>query len=227
MTSNGGSFSPLIYLLRRDIKLSFRGNSTGLTLGFFFIALTFIPFGLGPDLALLQKLAPGLLWVALCLSVLLSLEHMFQADIEEGGFDQFLLSPVPLELICFTKALAHWVAVALPLVIVSPLGGIFLNIRPQDMFILIMVLMAGSLALSFLGMVGAALAASIVRSGFLAALLVMPLYVPVLIFGSTALAKAFQGGAVGAELTLLILMGLAAGFLTPLAAAAALRARLM
>ncbi|MGC6512318.1 MAG: heme exporter protein CcmB [Parvibaculales bacterium] len=218
--------SAMRILFLRDAGLFVRSNSTGLTLAFFFIAVAFLPFGLGPDLALLQKLAPGLVWVGLCLSVLLSLEHLFQSDLEDGSFDQLLLGPLPLEVICLTKALAHWVAVVLPLVFMSPVAGIFLNISPGDFGLLVMALLSGSLALSFLGMVGAALAASVVRSGFLAALVVMPLYVPVLIFGSAALVQGLAGRSMLIELTLLALFGLAAMLLAPLAAAMALRARL-
>ena len=213
-------------LFLRDVGLAVRGNSTGLTLAFFFVAVAFLPFGLGPDLALLQKLAPGLVWVGLCLAVLLSLEHMFQSDMEDGSFDQLLLGPLPLEMICMTKALAHWAAVVLPLVILSPVAGIFLNIRPTDLGLLVCALLAGSLALSFLGMVGAALAASVTRSGFLAALLVMPLYVPVLILGSAALMQGLAGNAMMVELALLTLFGFSAMLLTPLAAAMALKVRL-
>ncbi len=213
-------------LFQRDLRLSLRGNNTGLTLAFFFIAIAFMPFGVGPDLDLLQKLAPGLIWVGLCLAVLLSLEHMFQSDLEDGSFEQLLLGPLSLEIICLTKALAHWVGVVLPLVILSPVAGIFLNISPRDLGLLLMALLAGSLALSFLGMVGAALAASVVRGGFLTALLVMPLYVPVLIFGSAGFMQGLAGQSMKAELALLFLFGLSAAFLTPLVAAMALRARL-
>ncbi|MGC6472392.1 MAG: heme exporter protein CcmB [Parvibaculales bacterium] len=213
-------------LFLRDARLLVRGNSTGLTLAFFFVAVAFLPFGLGPDLALLQRLAPGLVWVGLCLSVLLSLEHLFQSDLEDGSFDQLMLGPLPLEIICLTKALAHWAAVVLPLVLMSPVAGLFLNISPADLGLLVVALLSGSLALSFLGMVGAALAASVMRSGFLAALLVMPLYVPVLIFGSAALVQGLSGQSMIVELALLALFGLAAMLLAPLAAAMALRVRL-
>ena len=213
-------------LFLRDVGLFIRGNSTGLTLAFFFIAVAFLPFGLGPDLGLLQKLAPGLVWVGLCLSVLLSLEHLFQSDIEDGSFDQLMLGGLPLEMICLTKALAHWAAVVMPLILMSPVAGLFLNISPTDFGLLVTALLSGSLALSFLGMVGAALAASVVRSGFLAALLVMPLYVPVLIFGSAALVRGLSGDTMWVELTLLGLFGLSSMLLAPLAAALALRARM-
>ena len=117
-------------LFLRDARLLVRGNSTGLTLAFFFVAVAFLPFGLGPDLALLQRLAPGLVWVGLCLSVLLSLEHLFQSDLEDGSFDQLMLGPLPLEIICLTKALAHWAAVVLPLVLMSPVAGLFSILAP-------------------------------------------------------------------------------------------------
>ena len=164
-----------IALMRQDIALAWRQNSAGLSISFFMIAVALIPFGLGPDLKLLRDIAPGLVWVALLLAVLLSLESIFQADLEDGSFDQYLLSDTPLEILMLAKGLAHWLGVVLPLVLAAPLAGLLLNIDTPSLLPACLLLLAGSPAMSFLGMMGSALAAGVSRSGLLAALTVMPL----------------------------------------------------
>ena len=216
-----------IALIRQDIALAWRQNSAGLSISFFMIAVALIPFGLGPDLKLLRDIAPGLVWVALLLAVLLSLEPIFQADLEDGSFDQYLLSDTPLEILMLAKGLAHWVGVVLPLVLTAPLAGLLLNIDTPSLLPVCLILLAGSPAMSFLGMMGSALAAGVSRSGLLAALMVMPLYVPVLIFGSSALSQILKGAATGDWINavfLLLSIGGAALFFGPLVAAAGLRA---
>ena len=216
-----------IALIRQDIALAWRQNSAGLSISFFMIAVALIPFGLGPDLKLLRDIAPGLVWVALLLAVLLSLESIFQADLEDGSFDQYLLSGTPLEILMLAKGLAHWVGVVLPLVLTAPLAGLLLNIDTPSLLPVCLILLAGSPAMSFLGMMGSALAAGVSRSGLLAALMVMPLYVPLLIFGSSALSQILKGAATGDWINavfLLLSIGGAALFFGPLVAAAGLRA---
>lgn len=216
-----------IALIRQDIALAWRQNSAGLSISFFMIAVALIPFGLGPDLKLLRDIAPGLVWVALLLAVLLSLESIFQADLEDGSFDQYLLSGTPLEILMLAKGLAHWVGVVLPLVLTAPLAGLLLNIDTPSLLPVCLILLAGSPAMSFLGMMGSALAAGVSRSGLLAALIVMPLYVPLLIFGSSALSQILKGAATGDWINavfLLLSIGGAALFFGPLVAAAGLRA---
>ena len=216
-----------IALIRQDIALAWRQNSVGLSISFFMIAVALIPFGLGPDLKLLRDIAPGLVWVALLLAVLLSLESIFQADLEDGSFDQYLLSDTPLEILMLAKGLAHWVGVVLPLVLTAPLAGLLLNIDTPSLLPVCLILLAGSPAMSFLGMMGSALAAGVSRSGLLAVLMVMPLYVPVLIFGSSALSQILKGAATGDWINavfLLLSIGGAALFFGPLVAAAGLRA---
>ena len=219
--------SSFMALIRQDIVLAWRENSAGLSISFFMIAVALIPFGLGPDLKLLRDIAPGLVWVALLLAVLLSLESIFQADLEDGSFDQYLLSDTPLEVLLLAKGLAHWLGVVLPLVLTAPLAGLLLNIDTPSLLPVCLILLAGSPAMSFLGMMGSALAAGVSRSGLLAALMVMPLYVPVLIFGSSALSQILSGAAfadwIGAVFLLLSIGG-AALFFGPLVAAAGLRA---
>lgn len=216
-----------IGLIRQDIALAWRQNSAGLSISFFMIAVALIPFGLGPDLKLLRDIAPGLVWVALLLAVLLSLESIFQADLEDGSFDQYLLSDTPLEILMLAKGLAHWLGVVLPLVLTAPLAGLLLNIDTPSLLPVCLILLAGSPAMSFLGMMGSALAAGVSRSGLLAALMVMPLYVPVLIFGSSALSQILTGAATGDWINavfLLLSIGGVALFFGPLVAAAGLRA---
>ena len=216
-----------IALIRQDIALAWRQNSAGLSISFFMIAVALIPFGLGPDLKLLRDIAPGLVWVALLLAVLLSLESIFQADLEDGSFDQYLLSDTPLEILMLAKGLAHWLGVVLPLVLTAPLAGTLLNIDTPSLLPVCLILLAGSPAMSFLGMMGSALAAGVSRSGLLAALMVMPLYVPVLIFGSSALSQILTGAATGDWINavfLLLSIGGVALFFGPLVAAAGLRA---
>ena len=219
--------SSFIALIRQDIALAWRQNSAGLSISFFMIAVALIPFGLGPDLKLLREIAPGLVWVALLLAVLLSLESIFQADLEDGSFDQYLLSDTPLEILMLAKGLAHWFGVVLPLVLTAPLAGLLLNIDTPSLLPVCLILLAGSPAMSFLGMIGSALAAGVSRSGLLAALMVMPLYVPVLIFGSSALSQILTGAATSDWINavfLLLSIGGAALFFGPLVAAAGLRA---
>ena len=216
-----------IALMRQDIALAWRQNSAGLSISFFMIAVALIPFGLGPDLKLLRDIAPGLVWVALLLAVLLSLESIFQADLEDGSFDQYLLSDTPLEILMLAKGLAHWLGVVLPLVLAAPLAGLLLNIDTPSLLPVCVIVLAGSPAMSFLGMMGSALAAGVSRSGLLAALMVMPLYVPVLIFGSSALSQILTGAATDEWISavfLLLSIGGAALFFGPLVAAAGLRA---
>ena len=216
-----------IALMRQDIALAWRQNSAGLSISFFMIAVALIPFGLGPDLKLLRDIAPGLVWVALLLAVLLSLESIFQADLEDGSFDQYLLSDTPLEILMLAKGLAHWLGVVLPLVLAAPLAGLLLNIDTPSLLPVCLILLAGSPAMSFLGMMGSALAAGVSRSGLLAALMVMPLYVPVLIFGSSALSQILTGAATDEWISavfLLLSIGGAALFFGPLVGAARLRA---
>jgi heme exporter protein B len=208
--------------------LAWRSGHTTLIVSFLFIAITLMPFGLGPELALLRKLAPGLLWVVMLMSLLLSLDRMFQADFEDGTFDQLALLPMPMELIVLAKSLGHFLALFVPLLICVPVAGLLLNIDASSLPVLMLTMLMGAPALTLLGAIGAALALSIRRSAMLTVLLVMPLYVPVLIFGATGSSRAISsGGEIElATLGILALMSLAALFMAPLAAAAALRVAL-
>ena len=213
-------------LLMRDLRLAFRqGGATGTAIGFFLVVISILPLGLGPDLKLLARLAPGLLWVALLLSALLSLDRLFHDDFEDGSLETLAMGPLPLEAVTAAKALAHWVATGLPLVLAAPLMALLLNL-PIDAFgALLTTMLVGSPALSFLGAIGASLTLGLRRGCLLLALLILPLYVPVLIFGVSALGRAMAGG----ELTsppflILAALSLASAVLAPVAAADAVRA---
>lgn len=212
-------------LIRRDLILSLRqGGGAGTALGFFLTVVVLLPLGLGPDQALLQRIAPGALWIALLLSVLLSADRIFQQDFEDGSLDILAMAPLPLELVALAKAMTHWLSTSLPLAIAAPLLGFLINLEPQAILPLGLAMGLGSVTLSLLAAVGAAVTVGLRRGGLLVSLLVLPLYVPVLIFGMSAAG----GGPDLATASLLILLALALAslVLSPLAAAAALRSYL-
>lgn len=217
----------MIALLLRDLKLAIRaGGGFGLSLSFFLIVIILVPFGVGPERDLLTQIAPGILWVAALLAALLSLDRIFALDWEDGALALLATSPLPLEGVALTKAVAHWLTTGLPLTIVAPLLGFFLNLAPAGYWPLFLSLLIGTPALSIIGTFGAALTVGLRRGGLLLSLLVLPLYVPTLIFG----AEVARRGAEELAYTtpLLLLAGITAGSLAllPFAAAAALRVNL-
>lgn len=217
-------------LLARELRLAMRmGGGGGLAAIFFLIAVSIVPLGLGPDLNLLGRIAPGFLWVALLLSALLTLDRLFQADQEDGSLDLLMLAPVPLEVTVFLKAFAHWLTTGLPLIIAAPFLGLLLNLPEGAVMPLLLSMLIGSPALSLFGAVGAALTVSVRRGGLLLSLLVLPLYVPTLIFGVGAVTNTLvlsPGSASGTSLLLLGAVSLVSLIIGPLGGAAALRANL-
>ncbi len=215
-------------LIKRDLILSLRqGGGAGTALGFFLTVVVLLPIGLGPDQALLQRLAPGALWIALLLSVLLSADRIFQQDYEDGSLDIMAMGPVPLELVALAKAVAHWLSTTLPLAVAAPLLGFLINLDPQAILPLALAMGAGSITLSLLASIGAAVTVGLRRGGLLVSLLVLPLYVPVLIFGvSASIAPAAGPDIATPSLLILLALGLASLVLSPIAAAAALRSYL-
>lgn len=214
-------------LLRRDLRLAAReGSALGTALGFFLIVVSLMPLSLGPDLNLLSRIAPGVLWIALLLAALLSLGRLFEADFEDGSLELMAMSDMPLELIAAAKALSHWLTTGIPLALLAPVLGILLNLDVRLYPVLIGTTLAGTPAVSFLGAIGAALTLRARRGGLLMALIVLPLYVPTLIFGISAVGA--MSGPSGPVSSFLILtaISLAAVVLGPLAAAAAIRAQL-
>jgi heme exporter protein B len=212
-------------LLRRDLLLAARqGGGAGTALGFFLAVLVLLPIGIGPDQLTLQRLAPGIIWITLLLSVLLSADRIFQQDFEDGSLDIMTLSPVSLELAAFTKAIAHWVSTSLPLSVAAPFLGILLNLKTETIWPLLLSTCLGSIGLSFIASIGASLTLNLRRGGLLISILILPLYVPILVFGMSACSG--NPEIVLPSLLILSAIALASLVLAPIAAAAALRAYL-
>jgi heme exporter protein B len=217
--------SPLYALFVRDVRLGRRiGGGTSLGVVFFLILVTLSAFAIGPDLALLGKIAPAILWISGLLATLLGLDRLFQAEHEDGSLDLLLTSSTPLELIVLVKCLAHWILTGLPLVAAVPFFGLMLGLPTTELWTVTLSLLAGTPALTLIGAIGAALTVSLRRGGLLLAVLILPLCVPVLIFGVTA-AGAAPGSMIPFATPFLILCALTLIALVgaPIAAAAALR----
>jgi len=211
-------------LLVRDLRVAVRVGGGGLVACLFFLCVvTVVPFGVGPDLRLLARIGPALLWVGALLATLLSLDRLFQADHEDGSLDLLRLSGLPLELAVLAKAAAQWLTTGLPLALLSPLLGIMLNVPPSAGLWVALTLLVGTPALSLTGAVGAALTVSLRRGGALLPVLVLPFAVPVLIFGTLAAQGAIGGTGARAPLLILAALSLASAVIGPIAAAAALR----
>ena len=215
----------LAALLRRDLRLALRaGGGAPVSLLFFLLVVTVVPFAVGPDLALLRRIGPAILWLAALLSTLLGLDRLFAADHEDGSLDLLLTSAVPLELAVLAKALAHWLTTGLPLALATPVLGLLLGLDPQAGAAVAATLLVGTPALTLIGLVGAALAVTLRRGGLLVPVLVLPLAVPVLIFGVSA-SQAALGGAVlgGTPALVLLALTLTSLVVASVAAATALR----
>ena len=215
-------------LVRRDVVLAWKdGGSVGVALGFYLMVVTLLPLGIGPDLALLTRIAPGVLWVALLLAALLSLGRMFETDMEDGSLEVLATGPLPLEAVAAAKSLAHWLTTGLPLTAMAPLLGLLLNLPPEGYGALVASMLVGTPAVSFVGGVGAALTLRARRGGLLLALLMLPLFVPTLIFGIDAVRAAIvDAAAFWPAFLILCAISLASLVLAPIAAAAALRFQL-
>jgi heme exporter protein B len=220
--------SPFRELLRRELAIAWKdGGTIGVALGFYLIVVTLLPLGLGPDLNLLSRIAPGLLWVALLLSALLSLGRLFESDLEDGSLDVLATGPLPLEAVAAAKSLAHWLTTGVPLAALAPALGLLLNLQPEAYGVLVATMLIGTPAISFVGGVGAALTLRTRRGGLLLALLMLPLFVPTLIFGISAISAALTNSeAYGPSLLILGAISLAAVALAPVATGAALRFQL-
>lgn len=217
----------MIALLRRDLTLAVRaGGGFGLALVFFLIVVILVPFGVGPEQAVLTRIAPGVFWVAALLAALLSLDRIFALDHEDGSLPLLATAPLPLEGVALVKGVVHWVTTGLPLTLAAPGLGFLLNLAPDAYLWLLLSLALGTPALSMIGAFGAAVTVGLRRGGLLLSLLVLPLYVPTLIFG----AEAVRRGADGMDVTmpLMMLAGITLGCfaLLPFATAAALRINL-
>ncbi len=211
-------------VFKRDLKVAYRqGSAVTLTLAFFVIAVTLFPLGVGPELAVLARIGPGVLWVGALLSCLLTLDRLFQADYEDGTLEQLMLGPLPLELMVLAKVFAHWISSVLPLILITPIVAVSFSIVADGIVTLMLALLIGSPVLSLIGSIGAALTVAMRRGGVLLSLMILPLYIPVLIFGVAAVEASIALLAVAPHLMLLGGLSLGALVLSPIASAAALR----
>jgi len=217
--------SPLAALLVRDMRLGVRvGGGAFIGVLFFLLVVTLVPFAIGPDLALLSRIGPAVLWLGALLANLLGLDRLLVTDHEDGSLDLILMARVPLELAVAAKALAHWLTTGLPLVIAAPLLGILLNLDARATGTVALTLLAGTPALTFIGLIGAALTIALRRGGLLLAVLVLPLNIPVLIFGVAASNAVIVGPApFGPPFAVLCALSLMSVVIGPFAATIALR----
>ena len=214
-------------LLVRDIRLAMRaGGGFGLGLAFFLMVAVLVPLGVGPESALLSRIAPGILWVGALLACLLSLDRMFALDFEDGSLDLMAVSPLPLEGVTAMKALAHWLVTGLPLVVISPVLGLLLSLTQGGYLWLVASLAVGSPALSLIGAFGAALTVGLKRGGLILSLIVLPMYVPTLVFGAEAVRRGAAGTDALVPLLFLAAISLGSAAILPFASAAAIRANL-
>jgi len=217
----------MIALLIRDMRLAMRaGGGFGLGLAFFLLVAVLVPLGVGPNATVLALIAPGILWVGALLACLLSLDRLFALDFEDGSLDLLVTAPIPLEGVVAIKALAHWTVTGLPLTLVAPVLGVLLNLPGEGYVWLVISLGIGTPALSVIGAFGAALTVGLKRGGLLLSLLVLPLYVPTLIFGAEVVKRGAEGMATGTPLALLAGITAGAAALLPFASAAAIRINL-
>ena len=211
-------------IVARDLRLALRrGADSTMVVTFFILIAVLFPLGVGPDTAILARISPGVIWVTALLASMLSLERLFQADFEDGSLDLLVLGSLPLEAVVLAKSLAHWLTTGMLLIVAAPVLALLLNMSAEGFAALVLAMLLGTPSLTLIGAVGAALTVGARRGGALLSLLVLPLYVPVLIFGVGAVDAAISGMAVRPHF--LILGALLAGtlVLTPLAGAAALR----
>ena len=224
--SDGGfaDMSRFLHLVKRDLRLALRqGSDNVMVVMFFVLCVVLFPFGVGPEPNILARIAAGVIWVGALLASMLSLERLFQTDYEDGSLELLTLTPTPLEIVVLAKIFAHWLTTGLPLIAASPLLAVLLNMNEQGFGVLLLALLLGTPSLSLIGSVGAALVLGARRGGVLISLLVLPLYVPVLIFGVSAVDAAIGGFEIKAQLMILGALFVGALPLCPWGAAAALR----
>lgn len=219
-----GTLQAMKAVFARDMKVAFRQRQDLLNpLLFFVMVVTLFPLGVSPEISFLQEAGAGILWVAALLSVLLSLDHLFRHDFDDGTLEQLVLQPQPLFLLVLAKTLAHWVLTGLPLVLLTPVLGVMVHLNGNSIAVLCLTLLIGTPVLSLIGAIGAALTLGLRSAGVLLSLLIIPLYIPVLIFGTGSVAAAADGSAVSAYLALMAAFLALAVTLAPFAVAAALK----
>jgi heme exporter protein B len=213
-------------LIMRELRLGLHQGGLGTAIGFLLALIVLVPLSLGPDLALLSRIAPGIMWLGLLLAVLLTSEQIFQQDFEDGSLDLMTMTATPFEFIVLAKAMAHWVTVSLPLAILAPPLGLMLNLDVSQMPTIWAAMILGSYALSMLAAIGGAVTAGLRRGSLLVALLILPLYVPVLIFGIAASTSSLAPETALPSFLVLLAITLMTFVISPLACAAALKAYL-
>ena len=211
-------------VIHRDLRLAMRqGMDSVMVVMFFVIAVVLFPFGVGPEPGILARIATGVIWVAALLASMLSLERLFQADYEDGSLELMSLSPIAMEWVVLAKVVAHWLTTGLPVIVASPLLAVLLQLDGEGYWILLVALGLGTPTLSLIGAIGASLILGSRRGGVLLSLLILPLYIPILIFGVSAVEAAIQGFPFNAQLMILAAFLTGALALGPWASAAALR----
>ena len=216
--------SSMTTIIKRELLIAFRRKADVLNpLWFFIIVITLFPLSIGPEPTLLARIAAGIVWVAALLSALLSLERLFRDDFSDGSLEQMMLMPSPLSVLVLAKVFAHWVLTGLPLIIISPLLAILLSLDFNTWLAIVLTLLLGTPTLSFLGAVGVALTVGLQKGGVLLSLLILPLYIPVLIFATSAIDAATLGMAYNGQLAILGALLMGSATLTPFAISSALR----
>ncbi|EOD80161.1 ABC transporter involved in cytochrome c biogenesis, CcmB subunit [Grimontia indica] len=214
----------MFHMIRRELLVAFRRQSDMLNpLWFFIIVITLFPLGVGPGPNLLAEIAPGIIWVAALLAAVLSLDRLFRDDFMDGSLEQMLLMPEPLSVLVFAKIVAHWLLTGLPLLIISPLLAVLLSLDWEAYKAVVLTLLLGTPTLSFLGAIGVALTVGLRKGGALLSLLVLPLFIPVLIFATSAIDMAAGGFPINGQLAILGAMLAGSATLSPFAVSAALR----
>ena len=216
--------SSMTTIIRRELLIAFRRQADIFNpLWFFIIVITLFPLSIGPEPNLLARIAAGIVWVAALLSALLSLERLFRDDFQDGALEQMMLIPIPLHLVVLSKVIAHWLLTGLPLILISPLLAVLLSLDFDTWLSVVLTLLVGSPALSFIGAIGVALTVGLQKGGVLLSLLILPLYIPILIFATSAIDAAALGIAYNGQLAVLGAMLMGTMTLTPFAISAALR----
>ncbi|HIF9127946.1 TPA: heme exporter protein CcmB [Photobacterium damselae] len=211
-------------VIRRELLIAFRRQADVFNpLWFFIIVITLFPLAVGPEPKLLARIAPGIVWVAALLAALLSMERLFRDDFADGSLEQMMLMPTPLPVLAFAKVIAHWLLTGLPLIIISPLLAILLSFDWSTWHAVVLTLLLGTPTLSFVGAIGVALTVGLRKGGVLLSLLILPLYIPVLIFATSAIDAASLGMAYNGQLALMGAMLVGSATMAPFAIAASLR----
>lgn len=217
-------FSTMAMIIKRELLIAFRRQADIFNpLWFFIIVITLFPLSIGPEPGLLSRIAPGIVWVAALLSALLSLERLFRDDFQDGALEQMMIMPVPLSVVALSKVIAHWLLTGVPLILISPLLAILLSLNFDTWLGVVATLLLGTPTLSFIGAIGVALTVGLQKGGVLLSLVVLPLYIPILIFATSAIDAASLGMAYNGQLAILAAMLVGAMTLTPFAISAALR----